>query len=36
MAAVEMGAKSSKEIELFCSIAQPDYGYITNLGKSTF
>ena len=31
---VEMGANHQKEIELLCSIAQPDYGYITNFGKA--
>lgn len=31
---VEMGANHLKEIELLCSIAQPDYGYITNFGKA--
>lgn len=29
---VEMGANHQKEIELLCSIATPDYGYITNFG----
>src|SRR5690606_7471933 len=27
---VEMGANHQKEIEFLCSIAKPDYGYITN------
>ena len=31
---VEMGANHQKEIELLCSICQPDYGYITNFGKA--
>lgn len=31
---VEMGANHQKEIELLCSIAKPDYGYITNFGKA--
>lgn len=31
---VEMGANHLKEIEFLCSIAQPDYGYITNFGKA--
>jgi UDP-N-acetylmuramoyl-tripeptide--D-alanyl-D-alanine ligase len=31
---VEMGANHQKEIEFLCSIAQPDYGYITNYGKA--
>lgn len=31
---VEMGANHQKEIELLCSIAEPDYGYITNFGKA--
>ena len=31
---VEMGANHLKEIELLSSIAQPDYGYITNFGKA--
>ena len=31
---VEMGANHLKEIENLCSIAQPDYGYITNFGKA--
>ena len=31
---VEMGANHLKEIELLCTIAQPDYGYITNFGKA--
>lgn len=31
---VEMGANHQKEIEFLCSIARPDYGYITNFGKA--
>ncbi len=31
---VEMGANHKKEIEFLCSIANPDYGYITNFGKA--
>ena len=31
---VEMGANHQKEIELLCSIAEPNYGYITNYGKA--
>ena len=31
---VEMGANHQKEIEFLCKIAQPDYGYITNIGKA--
>ena len=31
---VEMGANHQKEIEFLCSIAQPDYGLITNFGKA--
>ncbi|MDX1461812.1 MAG: UDP-N-acetylmuramoyl-tripeptide--D-alanyl-D-alanine ligase [Marinirhabdus sp.] len=34
MGIVEMGANHQKEIEKLCSIAQPDYGYITNFGKA--
>lgn len=34
MAIVEMGANHQKEIELLCSIALPDYGLITNVGKA--
>ncbi|MDF0709006.1 UDP-N-acetylmuramoyl-tripeptide--D-alanyl-D-alanine ligase [Flagellimonas okinawensis] len=34
MAIVEMGANHKKEIEFLCSIAQPDFGYITNFGKA--
>ena len=31
---VEMGANHLKEIELLCSIAEPNFGYITNFGKA--
>ena len=31
---VEMGANHQKEIEFLSSIAEPDYGYITNFGKA--
>lgn len=31
---IEMGANHQKEIEFLCTIAQPDYGYITNFGKA--
>ncbi len=31
---VEMGANHIGEIENLCSIAKPDYGYITNIGKA--
>lgn len=34
MAVVEMGANHQKEIELLCSISQPNFGYITNFGKA--
>jgi len=34
IAIVEMGANHLKEIEFLCSIAQPDFGYITNFGKA--
>lgn len=31
---VEMGANHQKEIEFLCTIARPDFGYITNFGKA--
>lgn len=31
---VEMGASACGEIALLCSISQPDYGIITNIGRS--
>ena len=31
---VEMGANHHKEIDFLCSIANPDFGYITNFGKA--
>jgi len=31
---VEMGANHKKEIAFLCSLAMPDYGYITNFGKA--
>ncbi|HET8855813.1 MAG TPA: UDP-N-acetylmuramoyl-tripeptide--D-alanyl-D-alanine ligase, partial [Salinimicrobium sp.] len=34
MGIVEMGANHPGEIKLLCSIAAPDYGYITNFGKA--
>jgi UDP-N-acetylmuramoyl-tripeptide--D-alanyl-D-alanine ligase len=34
IAIVEMGANHQGEIELLSSIAQPDFGYITNFGKA--
>ena len=33
-AIIEMGANHIKEIEFLCTIAQPDFGYITNFGKA--
>lgn len=34
IAVIEMGANHQKEIELLCTISQPNYGYITNFGKA--
>lgn len=34
IAIVEMGANHQKEIEFLCSLALPDFGYITNFGKA--
>ncbi|MBW8361374.1 MAG: UDP-N-acetylmuramoyl-tripeptide--D-alanyl-D-alanine ligase [Kaistella sp.] len=34
MAVIEMGANHQKEIEMLCSLAEPDFGYITNFGKA--
>ncbi|MBD0778618.1 UDP-N-acetylmuramoyl-tripeptide--D-alanyl-D-alanine ligase [Maribacter sp. ANRC-HE7] len=34
IAIVEMGANHLKEIEFLCSIALPDFGYVTNFGKA--
>ena len=31
---VEMGANHLKEIEFLCTVAQPNFGYITNFGKA--
>ncbi len=31
---VEMGANHLKEIDFLCSLAKPNYGYITNFGKA--
>ena len=31
---VEMGANHQKEIEMLCSLAEPNFGYITNFGKA--
>jgi len=34
IAIVEMGANHQKEIEFLCTLAKPDFGYITNFGKA--
>ena len=34
IAVIEMGANHQKEIEFLSSMAQPDFGYITNFGKA--
>ena len=34
IAIIEMGANHQKEIEFLSKIAQPDYGFITNIGKA--
>lgn len=34
IAVIEMGANHPKEIDFLCSIAQPDFGIITNIGKA--
>ncbi|QZE14410.1 UDP-N-acetylmuramoyl-tripeptide--D-alanyl-D-alanine ligase [Halosquirtibacter laminarini] len=34
IAIIEMGANHPKEIEFLCSITEPDYGIITNVGKA--
>ncbi|MBS3992424.1 MAG: UDP-N-acetylmuramoyl-tripeptide--D-alanyl-D-alanine ligase [Bacteroidetes bacterium] len=34
IAIVEMGANHQKEIEFLCTIAEPNFGYITNFGKA--
>lgn len=34
IAIIEMGANHLKEIEFLCTIANPDFGYITNFGKA--
>lgn len=34
MAVVEMGANHQKEIERLCSLAEPNFGYVTNFGKA--
>ena len=33
-AVIEMGANHQKEIDFLCSIADPDYGMLTNIGKA--
>ncbi len=34
LAIIEMGANHPKEIEFLCTIAEPNYGIITNIGKA--
>jgi UDP-N-acetylmuramoyl-tripeptide--D-alanyl-D-alanine ligase len=34
IAIIEMGANHQKEIAFLCTLAEPDYGYITNFGKA--
>ena len=34
LAIIEMGANHKLEIEFLCTIAEPDFGYITNFGKA--
>ncbi|MCU7614881.1 UDP-N-acetylmuramoyl-tripeptide--D-alanyl-D-alanine ligase [Chryseobacterium sp. GMJ5] len=34
MAVIEMGANHQKEIGFLCTLAKPDFGYITNFGKA--
>ncbi len=34
IAVVEMGANHQQEIAFLCTLAMPDYGYITNFGKA--
>ncbi|NQX80707.1 MAG: UDP-N-acetylmuramoyl-tripeptide--D-alanyl-D-alanine ligase, partial [Flavobacteriaceae bacterium] len=34
IAIIEMGANNFEEISFLCSIAKPNYGYITNFGKA--
>lgn len=34
LAVIEMGANHQKEIEFLCTLAKPDFGYITNFGKA--
>lgn len=34
VAVIEMGANHPKEIDFLCTLAQPDFGYITNFGKA--
>jgi len=33
MALIEMGDNHPREVELLCEIAQPNYGFVTNVGK---